>query len=470
LRDTHRICMERQRPRPTVGLVQVGSLIFVVIVAIWAAYLLQHWVRRREDAAATRSVDGFSKAMRVLEKRPLLPRSELRAPRPDSYAVKPAAAARAIVDVKRAVPAGAARSMSPLVARRASEQPADPLQVTRAAQVQLLSHPLQEINQQHPSDAHRGEVDPMPLSHNASTHDRAPQGHPRQGHGRPGERGQSDRRQSDRRHSHAGQTAAGQTAAGHQRPAPHRVSMAQRRLRAALLLLALLWLPVSIVLAITGVLLWVSVPFAFATLVAVLYWLRTEAEADRAHRAGSADQADSADRRARGAAPAPVLSSDDTQVISHRAVEEHRRAAQHQRGRRVRTPHTAQTAHAAQASHAAQAAPTGHTAQPAVASAAQVTAYDGVFDVQASETSGGPAHSAATTGSTGTTAATASTEAPGSWSPVPVPVPTYALKAKAEPRFTDDGIPADVFDTPEFAEEAEELDDRALFARRAVSG
>ena len=60
--------------------------------------------------------------------------------------------------------------------------------------------------------------------------------------------------------------------------------MAQRRLRAALLLVALLWLPVSIALAITGLLLWVSVPFAVVTLVAVLYWLRTEAQADRAHR------------------------------------------------------------------------------------------------------------------------------------------------------------------------------------------
>ena len=52
--------------RPTVGLVPVSSLIFVVIVAIWAAYLVQHWARRREDAAATRSVDGFTEAMRVL--------------------------------------------------------------------------------------------------------------------------------------------------------------------------------------------------------------------------------------------------------------------------------------------------------------------------------------------------------------------------------------------------------------------
>ena len=81
-----------------------GSLIFVVIVAIWAAYLVQHWVRRREDAAATRSVDGFSEAMRVLQKRPLLLKTELRAPRPHSYSVTPARMSRATVDVKRAVP------------------------------------------------------------------------------------------------------------------------------------------------------------------------------------------------------------------------------------------------------------------------------------------------------------------------------------------------------------------------------
>ena len=66
------MCGAGAGPRPTVGHVPVSSLIFVVIVAIWAAYLVQHWARRREDAAATRSVDGFSEAMRVLEKRPAL--------------------------------------------------------------------------------------------------------------------------------------------------------------------------------------------------------------------------------------------------------------------------------------------------------------------------------------------------------------------------------------------------------------
>jgi hypothetical protein len=409
--------MVRPRPRPTVGFVQVGSLIFVVIVAIWAAYLLQHWVRRREDAAATRSVEGFSKAMRVLEKRPLLPRTELRAPRPTSYAVKPATAARATVDVKRAVPAGAVRPLSPLVARRASERLPHEI-----SQQEISQH---VIDQQHPSDAHRGEVDRMPVSHSPSTPDRARRPHP--SHRRPVTG-------APRPAPHSAPRSA-------PRPAPHRVSLAQRRLRAALLLLALLWVPVSTVLAITSVLLWVSVPFAFITLVAVVYWLRTEAQADRAYREEHRGDQQGDQRGRRGAPSAPVLSSEETQVISHRAIEQARRAL-----------------------------------EPAVATAAPVTAYDGVFDVQAAQTGGVQVQPAAQTGDVHVQSAApaamaeAGQEVPGSWSPVPVPVPTYALKAKAEPRYTDAGIPADVFDTPEFADEADELDDRALFARRAVSG
>jgi hypothetical protein len=53
--------------------VQPSSLIFLVIVAIWVAYLIQHWVRRREHLATARSVDKFSEAMRVLERRTPLP-------------------------------------------------------------------------------------------------------------------------------------------------------------------------------------------------------------------------------------------------------------------------------------------------------------------------------------------------------------------------------------------------------------
>ena len=82
--------------------VQPSGLIFLVIIAIWAAYLLQHWVRRREHLATARSVDRFSDAMRVLERRSLLPESDLSAPQPRSYAVSPARSSRPEVVVKRA--------------------------------------------------------------------------------------------------------------------------------------------------------------------------------------------------------------------------------------------------------------------------------------------------------------------------------------------------------------------------------
>ena len=50
-----------------------SSLIFVAIIGIWAAYLLQHWVRRRDQLATARSIDRFSGAMRVLERRAPVP-------------------------------------------------------------------------------------------------------------------------------------------------------------------------------------------------------------------------------------------------------------------------------------------------------------------------------------------------------------------------------------------------------------
>lgn len=82
--------------------VQPSSLIFLVLIAIWAAYLLQHWVRRREHLATARSVDRFSDAMRVLERRSPLPDFDLSVPRPRSYAISPARPSRPEVVVKRA--------------------------------------------------------------------------------------------------------------------------------------------------------------------------------------------------------------------------------------------------------------------------------------------------------------------------------------------------------------------------------
>ncbi|WP_426565784.1 hypothetical protein ACPPVT_04235 [Angustibacter sp. McL0619] len=79
-----------------------SSLIFVVIVAIWAAYLLGHWVRRRDHLATVRSVDRFSAAMRVLERRPAVRAVPLSRPNPRSYVVAPASRPASDVTVKRA--------------------------------------------------------------------------------------------------------------------------------------------------------------------------------------------------------------------------------------------------------------------------------------------------------------------------------------------------------------------------------
>ena len=105
---THRrTSPEGERSGPNVGSVQPSSLIFLVIIAIWAAYFIQHWVRRREHLATARSVDQFSESMRVLERRLPLPEANLSTPQPRSYAVSPARPARPQVLVKRAAPAEA---------------------------------------------------------------------------------------------------------------------------------------------------------------------------------------------------------------------------------------------------------------------------------------------------------------------------------------------------------------------------
>lgn len=86
-------------------IVQPSSLIFVVLVAVWAAYFVQYWLRRREHLATARSVEQFSEAMRVLKRSTPLPRADLATPTPLSYAVTPATPSRPRVLVKHAQPA-----------------------------------------------------------------------------------------------------------------------------------------------------------------------------------------------------------------------------------------------------------------------------------------------------------------------------------------------------------------------------
>lgn len=98
---------------PSVGLVQPSSLIFVLVVAIWAAFLLQYWIKRRDHLATVRSVDRFSTAMRVLDDHRV--RRTTAEPTPRSYAVAPTRAARPEVTVKHAEAPQRARLVEPVV-------------------------------------------------------------------------------------------------------------------------------------------------------------------------------------------------------------------------------------------------------------------------------------------------------------------------------------------------------------------
>lgn len=130
---THRYrCAVLVTAAPTVGLVQPSSLIFVVIVAVWVAYLIQHWVRRREHLATARSVDKFSEAMRVLERRTPLPMPVASTTATAlSYAGSPAVA-RAEGGSRRATVS------SPLRARGQSNEPLPPPHAMPA--VELVPH------------------------------------------------------------------------------------------------------------------------------------------------------------------------------------------------------------------------------------------------------------------------------------------------------------------------------------------
>ena len=74
-----------------------SSLIFVLLLGVWAAYFVNYLVRRRDHLSTARSVDQFSSAMRVLDRRdsaaPSTPvAAEPAGPR--AYAVHPARSAR----------------------------------------------------------------------------------------------------------------------------------------------------------------------------------------------------------------------------------------------------------------------------------------------------------------------------------------------------------------------------------------
>lgn len=78
-------------------------MIFLVIIGLWAAYLVPHWLRRCEQLSASRSADRFSAAMRVLARRSEAPPEERRAVSRSYVLMPPGESVRGVV-VKRPRP------------------------------------------------------------------------------------------------------------------------------------------------------------------------------------------------------------------------------------------------------------------------------------------------------------------------------------------------------------------------------
>lgn len=288
---------------------QPSSLIFVAIVAIWAAYLIQHWVQRREHLATARSLDRFSEAMRVLDRhRPVIVAASTR-----SYSVSPirphALSGRA--DMSTAGATGAAAG-SPVAS------PAPDTAGTTAIQGA-------------PGTAGRAEpADPSPVEAVMK-----PVARP-------------SLRSAPRALASAPVRLASL-------PMRLLAGTTMRRIRAVTLLLALVALPVTIVLAVVRPLLWMAPLIALAVLALDVAWLRHAARTSR---------------RARVAA-------------------------------RV---NRARLAEAGSAESRVSFTPVGPVEAAKVEPAA--------------------------------VSAAAPVSAPGSWQPVPVPPPTYTLKARAPERVT----------------------------------
>ena len=287
---------------------QSSSLIFVVVVAIWAAYLVQYWVRRRDHLATIRSVDRFSAAMRVLDAHRL---SQTEQPA-RSYVVSPARAARPEVVVKRGAPE--------------ARQPASVGRLDRTA-----------------SSATR----PTPAS------------------------------------SRPGAVAA--------------VVDAPRKVRGLALLTHLVLLPLTLLLAAVGPLPWLVPGLLLIGLVASFGWLRQDVRAEQARRSAQRGHA----RRAATARPSSVGDAEGVDRVH--PVED--RAA-------VR---------------AAEARPAPQH-RDAAAEADEV-APDSPFDVEDRAGEQVPPSPSADDHKAGNDPAE-----DGTWEPVPVPRPTYTMKAKAPAR------------------------------------
>lgn len=112
---------------------RVGTgIVFVVLVAIWVAYFVQYWSRRREHLATARSVEAFAEAMRVLERRPAV-RAQTGHRLSSAYAMSPARVVSArpaprpqVIAKPHPVTPTAQRGGAPTVSPPPSPRPARP--------------------------------------------------------------------------------------------------------------------------------------------------------------------------------------------------------------------------------------------------------------------------------------------------------------------------------------------------------
>lgn len=374
-----------------------SSLIFLVLLGVWAAYFVQYWVRRRDHVATARSVEQFSTAMRVLERRDALPRTDLSEPAPRSYAVHPSRAARPQVMVKRAV---------------AAEQPA-PGTVTERIERAPRPAPV--------------EVD---------------------------------------RPARVAPAAA--------RPAPSRVARPQvrpsRRVRGLLFLVAVAELVAIVPLVATSLLApWALAP-AFVALVAALAFVRsgvrTEAALARAHRRRLADL-----ERLRTTAPV-VARPTAARPVAHReatapsAARRPSSAAHDEAFDDVPADAPrAETAPDVVAGSVVELTPEPEVASaPPIAPAARTPAplLDPVLEVSAPAA---PAVAATTPAAEVMVPIEVDDDIPLTWDPVPVPRPTYTMKARAQ---RHEVPPAAV--TPDPASVARDTDDDSAYPARRVAG
>lgn len=358
---------------PTVVSVGTG-IVFIVLVAIWLAYFVQYWSRRREHLATARSVEAFSEAMRVLERRPAV-RGSASDRISTAYAVSPA----------RVVARPAPR---PQVIAKPRPAPANP-----------GGDSGMRLNVSAPKSASAFATSARATLGRAAT---SVQG---RASGRPA----------------SGRPGSGRPGSG--RPGKSGAPVPSRKVRGLTLVASLLTTLVLAGLAAFSVVLWWVPLVGLAVTVGSFFWLRSAVQAEiKARRAARARIRRS---RAGGARP------------SSGAVP----------------PHSA-----ADDEHEVAGPDTGH--ELAEDSTVIATAEAGV-------------QSEATEATVSTTAEAAPTEAeagrPDGWQPVPVPPPTYTLKAKAErptPVFAEDD---DIPEAPQF-ESAPTSDSDAGSDRRAAYG